>query len=238
MGAGGARGTCPRLGDGAFLFVGVAREEHVGDDLAALAEVLLERVVADLPAPVGARIADRLLVLNGLRQVRRRVGVRVDGGDLVVIVRVGMLVARRPVRIFHARVGGIGVEVLVLVGEAVIVADLLAGHRRAPRRRIVRAAGAVIIVVELGLPLADMSSAGEPDRADAEPAGAAVAIIAAVDAARARRAGARSRGAGDLGALDPSRAVPVVDGGGEVGAPGGTNVVADGRADLGGGEPP
>src|SRR3712207_7789577 len=60
---------------------------------------------------------------------RSRVGVRVDGRDLVVVVRVGMLVARRNVGIFHARIGRVGVEILVLVGEAVIVADLLAGHR-------------------------------------------------------------------------------------------------------------
>ena len=126
-----------------------------------------------------------------------------------------MLVAGRDAGIFHARVGRVGREILVLVGEAVIVADLLAGHRRAPRRRVILRKS-VIGVVELGRALGDMA-ARQPDRGDAEPAVLAVGGVADQDLAGLRLAGPAVAAARAVRALDHGRLVPVGDRGRDIG---------------------
>src|SRR6266545_2389789 len=139
------------------------------------------------------------------------VRVRVDPGELVVVVLVGMLVGGPVAGIVHAGSEVRIVEVFVLVGQAEVVADLLAHHALV----FGGAAPSFVGVVHLGAGPADVPAVGGVDRRQSGPTGLAVGEVAHPDPAGGHGAAAprgRVRRAGHNPVLQVRALVPVVVG--------------------------
>lgn len=169
------------------------RPDHVGIHAPAVAKVLhigfhhAATLAAQQPPPL---TGSRQLQIGHRRRHRRQRGtvvvVAVNGLQLRVVVSIGVLVAFRTTGVVHAGAEVFVIEVLVLMAQPEIVADLLAHHQLAPGRRIV-AGGPEVAVVELGGALHDMAAAG-PDLRQPQPAVIAVQRIADLDPAARRPA--------------------------------------------------
>src|SRR5678816_4639779 len=98
-----------------------------------------------------------------------------------------MLIRLRIARVVHAGVEIRVVEVFVLMIKAEGMANFLAGHEVAPRRRVIRCA-LKVTVVELRRALGDVDGVSDPDLGDAEPTVEAVWRDAHFNAAGLRTA--------------------------------------------------
>src|SRR3990167_2867381 len=118
-------------------------------------------VLADRPAPIGRRITrldpQRFALAATIAAARSATAATagasfamvIDRRQLIIVMLVGMRIAIWKSGIFHAGLRHIGVEILVLVAKAIIMADFLAGNELLPVLGIILRPSKICIV-ELG----------------------------------------------------------------------------------------
>lgn len=148
----------------------------------------------------------------------------VDGSLFLVIVRVGVLVAGRAIRVVRLIHAGAEVRViedlvLVIKIKAERVADFLAQNELPPRGGVVRCR-VEIGIVHLGDTLRDVG-ATDPDLGDAQPTVDAILSIAHLNPPRGGLASPRCSPARDDRSVQHGGLGPVGRCDGEVGIPGG-----------------
>ena len=137
----------------------------------------------------------------------------VDSFQLIKIVLVGMLIARRAIGItgvIHAATEVRVVEVLILMVETEVMSNFLAHDKPPPLGGVV--CGRVkISVIHLGSGLRNMTAA-YPYLRNTEPAIVAVFGIADLDPPTCRATPSACGGAGHLGEVEDGGRVPITDG--------------------------
>ena len=155
----------------------------MGNHLETVAEIALVSRVCSIPrgtyesAPLVGCL--ELAVLHGVRHIVhgcRRIEVRINGHELVVVVLVGMLIGRGVRGVIHARTERRIIKVLILVIKPKGVPGFLTHHQIPPRGSVVL--GRIEIgVIHFDGSLGDVQSI-DPDLRDTEPAVAAVGRVA------------------------------------------------------------